>query len=169
MLVKPTIRPESHRRYFGDICCSLLQALSLAQFGALGANAKGIASFADVSAEHVRALTPTAMKSVQPSAFKTLDLPKFHAIEPGATEVITLAQISQVKPEIVVKLNADQAKHLGKLVTDKSQNPKLLFDKELYGQLDPKTKEFIEPSAAINLRVGIVPMVIAAACVLAMA
>ena len=142
---------------------------SLAQFGALGANAKGIASFADVSVEHVRALTPTAMKSVQPSAFKTLDLPKFHAIEPGATEVITLAQISQVKPEIVVKLNADQAKHLGKLVTDKSQNPKLLFDKELYGRLDPKTKEFIEPSAAINLRVGIVPMVIAAACVLAMA
>ena len=142
---------------------------SLAQFGALGANAKGIASFADVSVEHVHALTPTAMKSVQPSAFKTLDLPKFHAIEPGATEVITLAQISQVKPEIVVKLNADQAKHLGKLVTDKNQNPKLLFDKELYEQLDPKTKEFIEPSAAINLRVGIVPMVIAAACVLAMA
>ena len=142
---------------------------SLAQFGALGTNAKGIISFADVSAEHIGALTPTAMKSIQPSAFATLDLPKFLAIEPGATEVITLAQISQVKPEIVVKLNADQAKHLGKLVTDKNQNPKLLFGKELYEQLDPKTKEFIEPSAAINLRVGIVPMVIAAACVLIMA
>ena len=141
------------------------------QFGALDANAKGIASFADVSAEHVRVLTPTAMKSIQPSVFGTLDLPKLLAIEPSATEVITLAQISQVKPDIVVKLNADQAqaKHLGKLVTDKSQNPKLLFDKELYEQLGPKTKEFIEPSAAINLRVGIVPMVITTACVLIMA
>lgn len=115
------------------------------QIKTLGENASGLApeTIKVWSVQQVGALGDAALAALPPSGFGMLTNEKFAAIPAASWKFVRLDQFQLVPKTVASTISVAAAKELGTGVTDKKQDPKLFYVKELRDKLKPEVQQHI--------------------------
>ena len=121
-----------------------LKHLTPEHAGALDKNTSGITNASVLTEPALKAMSATAIGSLQPATFGKLDETQLPAIKPSSLELVTKAHVSLLRRNALQALSVEQVDHIGKQIKDPEQDPRTFLQR-------PEVLEALRPEVQSRL------------------